>query len=244
MSITAFPVLCRILTELKLLETEVGVVTLAAGVGNDVVGWALLALTVSLVNAAAGGSGSSVNTVYILLCAIGWTIVSWFLIQQTALRSTRLTCSCPGLGDQICCWPMRKAFYYLAVRTGSIENGQPTPFMMTLTLFLVFASAFVTDIIGVHVSTTSRSCSISRSLTLSLPSYPQPIFGGFIAAFAIPHEGGFAIALVSKIEDIVTILFLPLYFTLSGLKTNLGLLDNGISEYLDTNCIASVECGD
>lgn len=104
MSITAFPVLCRILTELKLLETEVGVVTLAAGVGNDVVGWALLALTVSLVNAAAGGSGSSVNTVYILLCAIGWTV--------------------------ICCWPMRKVFYYLAVRTGSIENGQPTPFMM------------------------------------------------------------------------------------------------------------------
>ena len=34
--ITAFPVLCRILTELKLLDTNVGAVTLAAGVGNDV----------------------------------------------------------------------------------------------------------------------------------------------------------------------------------------------------------------
>ena len=34
--ITAFPVLCRILTELKLLDTTVGAVTLAAGVGNDV----------------------------------------------------------------------------------------------------------------------------------------------------------------------------------------------------------------
>lgn len=45
MSITAFPVLCRILTELKLLETNVGVITLSAGVGNDVVGWVLLALT-------------------------------------------------------------------------------------------------------------------------------------------------------------------------------------------------------
>ncbi|KAG8960777.1 K(+)/H(+) antiporter [Tulasnella sp. 419] len=32
-----------------------------------------------------------------------------------------------------------------------------------------------------------------------------------------------------KIEDIVTILFLPLYFTLSGLRTNLGLLDDGKS---------------
>ena len=38
MSITAFPVLCRILTELKLLSTPVGVIVLSAGVGNDVVG--------------------------------------------------------------------------------------------------------------------------------------------------------------------------------------------------------------
>jgi len=35
-SITAFPVLCRILTELKLLHTTVGIVVLSAGVGNDI----------------------------------------------------------------------------------------------------------------------------------------------------------------------------------------------------------------
>ena len=34
----AFPVLCRILTELKLLNTPVGIIVLSAGVGNDVVG--------------------------------------------------------------------------------------------------------------------------------------------------------------------------------------------------------------
>lgn len=34
--ITAFPVLCRILTDLELLDDTVGVITLAAGVGNDV----------------------------------------------------------------------------------------------------------------------------------------------------------------------------------------------------------------
>jgi hypothetical protein len=43
-SITAFPVLCRILTELKLLDTNVSV-------GNDVIGRTLLALSVALVNA-------------------------------------------------------------------------------------------------------------------------------------------------------------------------------------------------
>ena len=45
MAITAFPVLCRILTELKLLSTNIGVIALSAGVGNDVTGWILLALS-------------------------------------------------------------------------------------------------------------------------------------------------------------------------------------------------------
>ncbi|KAG9122515.1 K(+)/H(+) antiporter [Ceratobasidium sp. 392] len=77
---------------------------------------------------------------------------------------------------------------------------------MTVTILLVFGSAFFTDIIGVHA-----------------------IFGGFLAGLAIPHEGGLAIALTEKLEDMVSIIFLPLYFTLSGLSTNLGLLDNGIT---------------
>lgn len=42
--ITAFPVLCRILTELRLLDTTVGVVTLSAGVGNDVRKYGFLSL--------------------------------------------------------------------------------------------------------------------------------------------------------------------------------------------------------
>lgn len=86
--ITAFPVLCRILTELKLLDTTVGVVTLSAGVvssqspcyfflfltekisqGNDVVGWILLALTVALVNA-----GNGLTALWVLLTGIGYVI--------------------------------------------------------------------------------------------------------------------------------------------------------------------------
>lgn len=34
---------------------------------------------------------------------------------------------------------------------------------------------------------------------------------------------------MEKLEDLVSLLFLPLYFTLSGLKTDLGLLDNGVT---------------
>ncbi|KAG7097485.1 hypothetical protein E1B28_004827 [Marasmius oreades] len=171
--ITAFPVLCRILTELKLLDTTVGVVTLSAGIGNDVVGWILLALTVSLVNAATG-----LTALYVLLASIGFVI---FLL-----------------------YPVRWVFAWTARRTGSLEQGTPTTLMMTITLLLVFLSAFFTDIIGIHA-----------------------IFGGFLTGLIIPKENGFAISLVEKIEDLVGILFLPLYFTLSGLRTNLGLLDTG-----------------
>jgi Kef-type K+ transport system membrane component KefB len=117
-SITAFPVLCRILTELKLLDTTVGVVVLSAGVANDIVGWTLLALSVALVNA-----GSGVTALYILLTCVGWTLVLLF--------------------------PVKMAMAWLARQTGSIENG-PTMFFMTMTILLVFGSAFFTDIIGVH----------------------------------------------------------------------------------------------
>jgi len=44
-----------------------------------------------------------------------------------------------------------------------------------------------------------------------------------------PHEGGFAIKVTEKIEDLVSGVFLPLYFALSGLSTNLGLLNDGIA---------------
>ncbi|TFK25298.1 potassium:hydrogen antiporter [Coprinopsis marcescibilis] len=173
--ITAFPVLCRILTELKLLDTQVGVVVLSAGIGNDVVGWVLLALVVALVNASSG-----LTALWVLLASAGYTI---FLL-----------------------YPMRWAFVWLARRTGSLEQGTPTPFMMTVTLLLVFVNAFFTDIIGVHA-----------------------IFGGFLAGLIVPHDNGFAVALTEKIEDLVTILLIPIYFTLSGLRTNLGTLNNGIT---------------
>ncbi|KZP00154.1 cation/H+ exchanger [Calocera viscosa TUFC12733] len=183
MSITAFPVLCRILTETKLLSTAVGSVTLAAGVGNDLVGWILLALTVALVNASTG-----VMAVYVLLCVTGWAL---FLL-----------------------FPVKWGFRWLARKTGSFESG-PTPFMMTLTLLLVFASAFFTDVIGVHA-----------------------IFGGFLAGLTMPHDGGFNIALLEKFEDLVSLLLLPLYFTLSGLQTDLGLLDRAVDwGYIVALCV-------
>jgi len=147
---------------------------LSAGVGNDVVGWILLALCVALVNAANG-----ITALYVLLTALGFTLFLTFVV--------------------------RRAFLLVLRRTRSLEEG-PTQPVVALTLLICLASAFFTGVIGIH-----------------------PIFGAFLAGLIMPHEGGFAIKTAEKIEDLVSTLFLPLYFALSGLSTNLGLLDSGIT---------------
>ncbi|KNG47274.1 K(+)/H(+) antiporter 1 [Stemphylium lycopersici] len=173
MAITAFPVLCRILTELKLLMTPVGIIVLSAGVGNDVVGWILLALCVALVNA-----GSGLTALWVLLTCAGYML---FLV-----------------------YVVRPIFVYVLRRSRALQDG-PSQGIISLTLLIALGSAFFTGIIGVH-----------------------PIFGAFMAGLICPHEGGFAIKVAEKIEDLIGALFLPLYFTLSGLNTNIGLLDSGI----------------
>jgi len=76
----AFPVLCRILTELKLLSTPVGIIVLSAGVGNDVVGWILLALCVALVNA-----GSGLTALYVLLTCVAFALFLTFAVRPVFL---------------------------------------------------------------------------------------------------------------------------------------------------------------
>ncbi|CAK9212185.1 unnamed protein product [Sphagnum troendelagicum] len=127
MSITAFPVLARILAERKLLTTGVGQLAMSAAAVNDVVAWVLLALAVAL-----SGSGKSPTIVlWVLLCGIAFVI-----------------------------------FMIVAVR----------PVMTWIALHCL----------------------------------------------VIPKDGPFAGLLVEKLEDFVSILLLPLYFAISGLKTNVG----------------------
>lgn len=79
-SITAFPVLCRILSALKLLETTVGLIALSAGVANDVIGWSLLALAVAFVNATSG-----LTALWTFLTCVAYTLFLLFPVKW-ALR--------------------------------------------------------------------------------------------------------------------------------------------------------------
>ncbi|XP_042440097.1 cation/H(+) antiporter 19-like isoform X2 [Zingiber officinale] len=65
LSITAFPVLARILAELKLLTTDLGRMAMSAAAVNDVAAWILLALAISL-----SGSGSALVSLWVLLTGI------------------------------------------------------------------------------------------------------------------------------------------------------------------------------
>jgi len=86
LSITAFPVLCRILSELNLLRCNVGVTVLAAGIGNDVTGWILLALCVALVN-----NSNGLAALWALLCCIGWTLMLVFVVRPPFIWVLRRT---------------------------------------------------------------------------------------------------------------------------------------------------------
>ncbi|SCW00892.1 LAFE_0D00430g1_1 [Lachancea fermentati] len=120
LSITAFPVLCRILAELRLIKERVGVIVLTSGTLNDVFGWILLALCIILSNS----QSNPVNVVYILLCTLGWFLLYAF--------------------------PVRYLLRWVLVKTNEFERSKPSSLITLCILVLTFVSAYFTDIIGVH----------------------------------------------------------------------------------------------
>jgi Kef-type K+ transport system membrane component KefB len=71
MSITAFPVLARILTDRRMENTELGVVALSCAAADDVTAWCLLAFVVGVAQAKLGGA---VLTVILAVIYIGLMI--------------------------------------------------------------------------------------------------------------------------------------------------------------------------
>ncbi|ODV77375.1 K(+)/H(+) antiporter [Suhomyces tanzawaensis NRRL Y-17324] len=104
------------------------------------------------------------------------------------------------------CYPVRIAMKFIIRRfTNDLSTGEPSQLSMVVILLTVFVSAFFTDIIGVH-----------------------PIFGAFMAGVIVPRDNGYVVKITEKLEDLVHIVLIPLYFALAGLAVNLGLLNTGI----------------
>ncbi|OVA01158.1 Cation/H+ exchanger [Macleaya cordata] len=174
LSVTAFPVLARILAELKLLNTELGRIAMSSAIVNDVCAWILLALSIALAENSSGTTkgGTSLASLWVILSSIAFVAFCILVIR-------------PAVG-----WVIR--------RTPEGENFND--FYICLILTGVMICGFITDSIGTH-----------------------SIFGAFVFGLVIPN-GPLGTTLIEKLEDFVAGLLLPLFFAISGLRTNLRSL--------------------
>jgi Kef-type K+ transport system membrane component KefB len=80
MSITAFPVLARILTDRRMDKTSLGVIALSCAATDDVTAWCLLAFVVGVARAEVGGAFRTV------LLAFGFIIVMFVVVRPIAIK--------------------------------------------------------------------------------------------------------------------------------------------------------------
>jgi Kef-type K+ transport system membrane component KefB len=88
------------------------------------------------------------------------------------------------------------------------RDEEPTLDALAVALVGLLASALVTEHIGVHA-----------------------IFGAFLFGAIIPYDIRLARTLIDKLEVFVTVLLLPAFFALTGMRTEIGLL-SGLAEWL------------
>ncbi|KAK8957730.1 Cation/H(+) antiporter 15 [Platanthera zijinensis] len=178
LSVTAFPVLARILAETKLLNTELGRTAMSAAIVNDLCAWILLAISLSL----ADSQGSPLVSIWMIAAAAGFVLFCFYVVRP-ALR-----------------WMERRA---AAKGADGVTDFQLCAIMAGLML-----AALATDAIGVHV-----------------------VFGAFVYGLVVP-SGAMGKAVVEKLEDFVTGVMLPLFFVMSGLRTNLRSMKDPVTAVL------------
>ncbi|KAK9134623.1 hypothetical protein Syun_013953 [Stephania yunnanensis] len=86
-SVTAFPVLARILAELKLLNSDIGKIAMSSAIVNDVCAWMLLALAVAL----AKGDAANWASLAVILASIAFVCFCIFVIRPAIFWVDRQT---------------------------------------------------------------------------------------------------------------------------------------------------------
>lgn len=181
MSVTAFPVLARIVAERRLSQSPLGIMALTCAAMGDATAWCLLAIVVSLAN---GRHGSGVVTLGLTVTYVGaMLVVVRPLMQRLAVRQER-------------------------------EEGLSRPIaILSLALLL---SALVTEWIGIHA-----------------------LFGAFLLGAIVPSEAKFARRLTDKLENLVGVVLLPMFFAFTGIRTDLQLV-RGLEGWLLSLLILAV----
>ena len=170
MSITAFPVLARIVQERGIHKTKLGAIVITCAAADDITAWCILAAVIAIVKA-----GTFVSSFYIIGLAILYVLGMLFVIKPFLKKIGELY--------------------------GSKENlSKPVVAIFFLTLII---SSYLTEIIGIHA-----------------------LFGAFMTGVIMPDITKFRNLFIEKVEDVSVILLLPLFFVFTGLRTEIGLIND------------------
>ncbi len=138
-----------------------------------------------------------------LTCAAVGDVLAWCLlalvvaiIHANGLTSVALTVGSTIVFIGVMFAIMRPLLAYVERR---IQSKQ---LLITLSLVLLLLSAYVTSMIGIH-----------------------PVFGAFLMGIILPRRATF-IEQVRSLDQVNTVIFLPLFFVFSGLRTQIGLLNS------------------
>jgi Kef-type K+ transport system membrane component KefB len=171
MSITAFPVLARILQERGMSRTSLGSTALTCAAVDDVTAWSILAFVVAIARASSL-TGAGLN----LLLVLAFVVVMIWGIKRLL----------PSV---------------LVIPPADLED-LPRGTLATV-VCLVVASALCTEVIGIHA-----------------------LFGAFLAGAIIPQIGSLRQKIAVRVESFSSVFLLPLFFAFTGLRTQVGLLDD------------------
>lgn len=170
MSITAFPVLARIVQERGIHKTRLGTVVITCAAADDITAWCLLAAVIAIVKA-----GSFLSSLYVIFLAVLYVIFVIKVVRPFLKR----------IGD---------------LHTSREHLSKPIVAIFFITLIF---SAYATEVIGIHA-----------------------LFGAFMAGAIMPENVKFRNIFIEKVEDVSLVLLLPLFFVFTGLRTQIGLLND------------------
>ena len=183
MSVTAFPVLARILTDRRVSGTPLGITAIACASVDDVTAWCLLALVSGYATSELNGAWWTVGLALVYVGVM--FLVARPLLARLAAREEKL-------------------------RT-DVSLG-----VLAAVFAAVLVSAYCTEAIGIHA-----------------------LFGGFLVGALMPHEGRLAEQLRARLEDVVVVLLLPVFFAFTGMRTQIGLV-SGFDDLLVVGAIIGV----
>ncbi|MFA9189001.1 cation:proton antiporter [Flavobacterium sp. FBOR7N2.3] len=170
MSITAFPVLARIVQEREMQKTKLGTIAITCAAADDITAWCILAVVIAIVKA-----GSFTSALYVIGLAILYVIVMLKIVRPFLKR----------VGD-----------------LNSTRESLNKPVVAIFFITLLF-SAYLSELIGIHA-----------------------LFGAFLAGAIMPENNKFRNIFIEKVEDVSIIVLLPLFFVFTGLRTQIGLLND------------------